>query len=151
MEALQRSDECLTARAFNFFAFTFLYNDLYWLLSFLRKENKNSRSVNDSIIKPNGEKGSHCFPFLFFIIIHKVSITVICLSQSRGNVYPVKGNHAITHKWGLTWCGHIPVFYWLFYSICAHIVKYAFTPWPSSVVFTNLGQRFLRHAPNICI
>lgn len=41
--------------------------------------------------------------------MHKVSITVTCLSQSGGNLEPVKGNHAITHKWGLTWCGHIPV------------------------------------------
>lgn len=71
---------------------------LFWLLSFLKQEHKNCKTG----------------PFFIIIyisqdFIHKVSITVACLSQSGGNLEPVKGNHAITHKWGLTWCGHIPV------------------------------------------
>lgn len=67
MEALQRGDARRTAGASVFFPVTFLYNDHYWFLSFLKKE-KKPRSVNDGIVKPNGKKRQPLFSFLFLII-----------------------------------------------------------------------------------
>lgn len=68
MEALQRGDARRTAGTSVFFPVTFLYNDHYWFLSFLKKEKKKTRCVNDGIVKPNGEKRQPLFSFLFLII-----------------------------------------------------------------------------------
>lgn len=69
---MQRNDARLTAGASIFFLVTFFIMIITGFSAFFKKE-KKQRSVNDSIVKPNGEKDSHCFFFVSiqnFIVVH---------------------------------------------------------------------------------